>query len=68
MKNTMRVMLAASLVLGFTACKKEEAAPAAAAAEAPVAVPAGEDKAGWQPYLGSVAKANMDGVTTAPYA
>ena len=47
MKNTMRVMLAASLVLGFTACKKEEAAPAAEAQQALVA-PAKDDDAGWR--------------------
>ena len=40
MNTTMRAMLIASLALAFTACKKEEAAPAAdaaapAAAEAP---------------------------------
>lgn len=69
MSNTNRILLAACLAaLSLSACKKEDAAPAAAAVEAPVAVPAGEDKAGWQPYLGSVAKANMDGVTNAPYA
>ena len=69
MSNTNRILLAACLAaLSLSACKKEDAAPAAAAVEAPVAVPAGEDKAGWQPYLGSVAKANMDGVTNAPHA
>lgn len=70
MSNTNRILLAACLAaLSLSACKKEDAAPAAdAVVEAPVAVPSGEDKATWQPYLGSVAKANMDGVTNAPYA
>ena len=42
MSNTNRILLAACLAaLSLTACKKEEAAPAAAVAEAPVAVPSG---------------------------
>lgn len=69
MKNTYRLLLAASLAaLALTACKKEEAKPEAAAVAAPMAVPTDEGKAAWQPYLGSVAKANMDGVVNAPYA
>lgn len=70
MKNTYRLLLAAGLAtLALTACnKQEEAKPEAAAVAAPVAVPSGEDKAAWQPYLASVAKANMDGVVNAPYA
>lgn len=66
MKNTMRVMLAASLVLGFTACKKEEAAPAAEAQQALVA-PAKDDDAGWRKYLQAVAVQNMGNVTNNPF-
>lgn len=70
MKNTYRLLLAASLAtLALTACnKKEEAKPEEAAVAAAVALPTSEDKAAWQPYLASVAKANMDGVVNAPYA
>ena len=57
MKNTMRVMLAASMVLAFTACKKEEAAPVAEAQQALVA-PAKDDDAGWKKYLQAVAVQN----------
>ena len=67
-RHLLLALAIGACVISLSACKKEDAAPAAAAVEAPVAVPAGEDKAGWQPYLGSVAKANMDGVTNAPYA
>lgn len=66
MKNTMRVMLAASLVLGFTACKKEEAAPAAEAQQALVA-PAKDDDAGWRKYLQAVAVQNMGNITNSPF-
>ena len=66
MKNTMRVMLAASLVLGFTACKKEEAAPAAEAQQALVA-PAKDDDAGWRKYLQAVAVQNMGNITNNPF-
>ena len=68
MKNTYRLLLAASLAaLALTACKKEEVVTEEVVV-APVAVPAGEDKAAWQPYLASIAKANMEGVVNAPYA
>ena len=66
MKNTMRVMLAASLVLGFTACKKEEAAPTADAQQALVA-PAKDDDAGWRKYLQAVAVQNMGNITNNPF-
>jgi len=66
MKNTMRVMLAASLVLGFTACKKEEAAPVADAQQALVA-PAKDDDAGWRKYLQAVAVQNMGNITNNPF-
>ena len=69
MKNTYRLLLAAGLAaLSLTACKKEEAKTEETVVVAPVAVPAGEDKAAWQPYLASIAKANMEGVVNAPYA
>lgn len=68
MKNTYRLLLAASFAaLALTACKKEEVVQEDVVV-APVAVPAGEDKAAWQPYLASIAKANMEGVVNAPYA
>ena len=69
MKNTYRLLLAAGLAtLSLTACKKEEAKTEETVVVAPVAVPAGEDKTAWQPYLASIAKANMEGVVNAPYA
>ena len=66
MKNTMRVMLAASMVLAFTACKKEEAAPVAEAQQALVA-PAKDDDAGWKKYLQAVAVQNMGNITSSPF-
>ena len=66
MKNTMRVMLAASLVLGFAACKKEEAAPVADAQQALVA-PAKDDDAGWKAYLPAVVQENMGTITNSPF-
>jgi len=66
MKNTMRVMLAASMVLAFTACKKEEAAPVAEAQQALVA-PAKDDDAGWKKYLQAVAVQNMGNITASPF-
>ncbi|SBV35762.1 conserved exported hypothetical protein [uncultured Stenotrophomonas sp.] len=66
MKNTMRVMLAASLVLGFTACNKQEAAPVADAQQALVA-PAKDDDAGWRKYLQAVAVQNMGNISNNPF-
>ena len=66
MKNTMRVMLAASMVLAFTACKKEEAAPVAEAQQALVA-PAKDDDAGWRTYLSEVVTRNMGTITNTPF-
>ncbi|WP_313274993.1 hypothetical protein [Stenotrophomonas sp.] len=66
MKNTMRVMLAVSMVLAFTACKKEEAAPVAEAQQALVA-PAKDDDAGWKKYLQAVAVQNMGNITSSPF-
>lgn len=66
MKNAMRVMLAASMVLAFTACKKEEAAPVADAQQALVA-PAKDDDAGWKQYLQAVAVQNIGNITNNPF-
>lgn len=66
MKKTMRVMLAASLVLAFAACKQEEAAPVAEAQQALVA-PAKDDDAGWRKYLQAVAVQNMGNITASPF-
>ncbi|WP_305804587.1 hypothetical protein [Stenotrophomonas sp. YIM B06876] len=66
MKNAMRVMLAASMVLAFTACKKEEAAPAAEAQQALVA-PAKDDDAGWRQYLQAVAVQNIGNISNNPF-
>jgi len=66
MKNTMRVMLAASMVLAFSACKKEEAAPVAEAQQALVA-PAKDDDAGWRKYLQAVAVQNMGTISNSPF-
>ncbi|MCW4453993.1 hypothetical protein OK348_04210 [Flavobacterium sp. MXW15] len=66
MKNTMRVMFVASLVLAFAACKKEEAAPVADAQQALVA-PAKDDDAGWRKYLQAVAVQNMGNISNSPF-
>ena len=66
MNTTMRAMLIASLALAFTACKKEEAAPAAEAQQALVA-PAKDDDAGWRKYLQAVAVQNMGNITNNPF-
>ena len=65
MKNTMRVLLAASMVLAVTACKKEEA-PVVEAQQALVA-PAKDDDAGWKKYLQAVAVQNMGNITASPF-
>ena len=67
MKLTTRLMLIACLALPFAACKKEDDKPKEAVA-APVAVPTTGDKKAWQDYIKDVAKRNMEGVTSAPYA
>lgn len=66
MKNMMRVMLAASAVLAFTACKKEEAAPVAQAQQALVA-PGKDDDAGWKVYLQKVAVQNIGNISNNPF-
>ena len=64
MKSMIGLMLAASLVLPFAACKKEEAAKAE---KAPVAVPTTDDKAAWDPYLQDQVPRHMEGITNQPY-
>jgi hypothetical protein len=66
MKNTMRVMLIASFALAFTACKKEEAAPAAPAQQA-LTAPGKDDDAGWKTYLQEVAVQNLGTITNSPF-
>jgi hypothetical protein len=63
---TIRVALLAFLaVFALAACKKEEAAPKAAAAA--VAAPTNGDANAWQAYASDVVKRNMDGVTNSPF-
>jgi hypothetical protein len=57
-------LLALLAVVALSACKKEEAPKAAAAA---VAVPTNGDPNAWQAYASDVVKKNMDGVTSAPF-
>lgn len=64
MKSMIGLMLAASLVLPFAACKKEEAAKVE---KAPVAVPTTDDKAAWDPYLQDQVPRHMEGITNQPY-
>ena len=66
MNNMMRAVLAASMVLAFSACKKEEAAPVAEAQQALVA-PAKDDDAGWRKYLQTVVGQNMGNVSNSPF-
>lgn len=69
--KTNRLLLVACLaaLTTLTACdKQEKKTEATTEAAAPMAVPAGEDRAAWQPYLGSIARGHMDGVNNAPYA
>lgn len=65
MKNVTRLLLAACLVLGFAACKKEEvAAPVEAA---PLTAPANGDDAAWKAYLQDVVARNMGDITNNPF-
>ncbi|HEY0333765.1 MAG TPA: hypothetical protein VGC74_08660 [Stenotrophomonas sp.] len=66
MKNTLRVLLIASMAVAFVGCKKEEAKPAADASTALVA-PAKEDDAGWKKYLQQVAIQNMGTISNSPF-
>ena len=65
MKNTMRVMLAASLVLGFTACKKEEAPTTEAVAAVPL--PTSSEQKDWVPYLQYKLTPHMAGINNSPF-
>ena len=65
-KTWTRLLVIAFLALPFTACKKEEAAPAAEAQQALVA-PAKDDDAGWRKYLQAVAVQNMGNITNNPF-
>ena len=66
MKKTMRVMLAASMLVALAACKKEEAAPVAEAEQA-IVLPAKDDDAGWKKYLQAVAVQNLGNVSNSPF-
>jgi len=66
MKNTLRVLLVASMAVAFVGCKKEEAKPVADAAPA-LTVPAKDDDAGWKKYLQQVAIQNMGTITNSPF-
>ncbi|MUV15402.1 hypothetical protein GN331_14440 [Lysobacter sp. HX-5-24] len=57
-------LLALLAVVALSACKKEEAPKAQAAA---VAVPTNGDPNAWQAYASDVVKKNMDGVNSAPF-
>ena len=63
-KMSRTALLALLAVVALSACKKEEAPKAAAAA---VAVPTNGDPNAWQAYASDVVKKNMDGVTSAPF-
>jgi len=67
MKNTVHVLLIASLALGFAACKKEEAAAPAAEAQPALAAPSKDDDAGWKKYLQEVALQNMGNISNSPF-
>lgn len=65
-KIATRLLLIASLVLPFAACKKQEAAPANAA-EAALVAPAKDDDAAWRTYLQEVVSRNMGNITNSPF-
>ncbi|WP_372386890.1 hypothetical protein [Xanthomonas axonopodis] len=68
MKHTMRALALASIAtLAVTACKKEEPAPTAAAAPAPLTAPAKDDNAGWKKYLQEVVGQNLGTTTNSPF-
>lgn len=69
MNTTSRLMLIACLALPFVAaCKKEEAAPAAAV-QAPLTAPTTSGDAEWSKYLTDVVKRKVDaeGISVSPY-
>jgi hypothetical protein len=65
MKTMTRLLMIACLALPFTACKKQEA-PAATAA-APVLVPVNDNRQAWIDYLSDVVQRNMTGIQNQPY-
>ena len=65
MKTTLRLLMVASLVLPFAACKKAEAP--AAAVKAPMAAPATDDRQAWGDYLQDVVPRHMGGIVNQPY-
>ena len=68
MHTLTRLLVIACLALPFAACKKQEEAPKAAAAEqAPLTAPKNDDTGAWRAYVTEVAKRNMDGITNSPY-
>ena len=65
MKIATRLLLAACLVLPFTACKKQEvAAPVQAAA---LTAPKTADDGEWKAYLQDVVGRNMGDITNSPF-
>ncbi|RZA35030.1 MAG: hypothetical protein EOP92_12670 [Lysobacteraceae bacterium] len=66
MKIATRLVLAACLVLPFSACKKEEAAAPVVEA-APLTAPTTADDAAWKAYLQDVVGRNMGNVTNNPF-
>ncbi|MCD7099475.1 hypothetical protein [Stenotrophomonas sp. MMGLT7] len=68
MKNSIRLILIASMaVLSLAACKKQEAAAPAADAQPALTVPAKDDDAGWKQYLQAVVGQNMGSITNNPF-
>ncbi len=67
MNNTMRVLAIASFALAFTACKKQEAAPAAVAEAPALKAPAKDDNAAWKQYLPAVVGQNLGSINNSPF-
>lgn len=64
MNNTTRLLIAClvlPMVLGLSACKKEEAATETVTA--PLTAPTTNDEAAWNEYLTDVVRRNMEGTT-----
>ena len=64
MTRSKRIGLAASLVLAFTACKKEEAAKVVSA---PLSAPTTSDDTAWGAYVTDVVRRNLGNTTNSPY-
>ncbi len=68
MQSSIRVTMLLAAVCAVAACKKEEAAPAAApAAVEVVTIPTTVDQSAWKPYLTSLVKKHMDKRYKRPY-